>query len=111
MKKEKKQSKNKNYLLVITKNGYGKRTNIEEYRLQGRGGSGIKSLRINEKTGDAVFSKVVGEDSGKDLIIISEKGQVIRTSLGSISVVGRVTSGVRVMKLSKEDKVMSAICL
>ncbi len=98
------------YLLVITENGSGKRTKIEQYRLQGRGGSGIKTARLTAKTGEIVFSKVLGEEE-KDLIIISEKGQVIRSSLSSIPVIGRVSSGVRVMRLKTGDKVVSAICL
>lgn len=97
-------------LLIVTENGYGKRTKITDYRLQKRGGSGIKTLRINEKTGNIVFSRIV-DNSGKDLIVISKKGQVIRASLNSISIIGRVSSGVRIMKLTKGDKVASAICL
>ncbi len=102
--------KAQNYLLIITENGYGKRTKIGEYRIQKRGGSGIKTARITEKTGEIVFSRVVGKEE-KDLIVISKKGQVIRVPLSSISIIGRAASGVRVMKLSKGDKVASAICL
>ena len=100
----------KNYLLVIMENGYGKRTKVKEYRLQKRGGTGIKVARITEKTGKIVFSKVVGEEE-KDLLVISKKGQVIRAPLSSISIIGRASSGVRVMRLTKGDKVASAICL
>ena len=102
--------KNKKYLLVVMENGYGKRTKIKEYRLQRRGGTGIKAAKINEKTGKIVFSRIVGEEE-KDLIVISKKGQVIRSPLGSISILGRATSGVRVMRLAEGDKVASAICL
>jgi DNA gyrase subunit A len=102
--------KEKKYLLVISENGYGKRTKVEEYRLQKRGGTGIKTARITEKTGKIVFSKIVGEE-GKDLLVISKKGQVIRAPLSSISIIGRASSGVRVMRLTKDDKVASAICL
>jgi DNA gyrase subunit A len=105
-----KRKKIQSYLLVITENGYGKRTKVGEFRVQKRGGSGIKSARITEKTGKIVFSKVVEEEE-KDLIVISQKGQVIRTPLGSISIIGRAASGVRVMRLGKGDKVASAICL
>ena len=100
----------KNYLLVVTENGYGKRTKIKEYRLQKRGGSGIKAVKITEKTGEVVFSQILEEEE-KDLLIISKKGQVIRIPIGSISILGRATSGVRVMRLSSGDKVASAICL
>ena len=102
--------KGQRYLLVVMENGYGKRTKVSEYRLQRRGGSGIKVAKITSKTGRIVFSKVVGAE-GKDLIVISQKGQVIRSSLGSVSILGRTTSGVRVMRLKKGDKVVSAICL
>ena len=100
----------KKHLLIIMENGYGKRTKISEYRLQKRGGSGIKAARINEKTGKIVYSKMLGEEE-KDLIVISTKGQVIKTTLGSISIIGRASSGVRIMKLKPGDKVASAICL
>jgi len=102
--------KTKKYVLVVTENGYSKRTKIKEYRIQGRGGSGIKTARINEKTGKIVFAKIVDEEL-KDLIVISKKGQVIRIPLGSISIIGRSASGVRAMRMSKTDKVASAICL
>jgi len=98
------------HLLVIMENGYGKRTKVSEYRLQKRGGSGIKAARINEKTGKIVYSKIVGGDEN-DLIVISNKGQVIKTTLNSISIIGRASSGVRVMKLKPGDKVASALCL
>ena len=100
----------KSYLLVVTENGYGKRTKVSEYRLQRRGGSGIKAARITQKTGKVVFSQVIGEEE-RDLVVISQKGQVIRSPLGSISILGRATSGVRVMRLGKGDRVVSAICL
>lgn len=102
--------KEQKYLLIITENGYGKRTKVGEYRLQKRGGSGIKAARINEKTGRIVYSKGVGTETN-DLIVISNKGQVIKTTLSSISIIGRASSGVRVMKLKPGDKVASAICL
>jgi len=99
--------KEKRYLLIITEKGYGKRTKIEEYRIQKRGGSGIKAARITEKTGEIIFSKIVKEEEG-DLIIISQKGQLIRIPLNSISIVSRATSGVRLIKLGEGDKVASA---
>ena len=100
----------KEHLLIITENGYGKRTRIEMFRIQRRGGTGIKAARICEKTGEIIFAEVVDTED-KDLIIISQRGQVIRTPLGSIPVIGRAASGVRVMRLAKGDKVASAICL
>ncbi|MDD5146358.1 MAG: DNA gyrase subunit A [Candidatus Pacebacteria bacterium] len=100
----------KNYLLIITENGFGKRTPIEEYRLQHRSGSGIKAANISEKTGKIVFAKIL-EPQDEDLVLISKKGQVIRSKLNSISIHGRAASGVRVMKLTANDKVATGICL
>jgi len=85
------------FLLVIMENGYGKRTRVREYRLQKRGGTGIKTAIVG------------GEE--KDLLVISKNGQVIRLPLGSISIIGRASSGVRVMRLTKGDNVASAVCL
>jgi len=102
--------KRKDYLLVVTENGYGKRTDLKEYRLQGRGGTGIKTAKITSKTGSLVASRVLlgGEE---DLIVISQKGQVIRTKISSIPILSRPTQGVRIMKLEEEDKVASATCI
>ncbi|MEK7124758.1 MAG: DNA gyrase C-terminal beta-propeller domain-containing protein, partial [Patescibacteria group bacterium] len=110
----------KKYLLVVMENGYGKRTEISQYRLQGRGGSGVKTAKITGKTGGIIFSFMV-EDSSQpfgsaqgreqDLIVISQKGQVIRTQVKSISVLGRATQGVRIMRLDAGDKVASGSCI
>jgi DNA gyrase subunit A len=105
----KKKEKLKEYLLVVTENGYGKRTNLEEYRLQGRGGSGIKTAKVTSKTGDIVFSAVLSQE--EDLIVISQKGQVVRTKIASIPVISRATQGVKIMKLDEGDKVASAMCV
>ncbi|MDI6602524.1 MAG: DNA gyrase subunit A [Patescibacteria group bacterium] len=96
-------------LLVVTENGYGKRTNLKEYRLQSRGGAGIKTAKVTEKTGNLVTSKVLTLE--KDLIVISQKGQVIRTEIKLIPTLNRATQGVRIMKLEKGDKVASATCI
>ena len=96
----------KTELLVITENGYGKKTKLEEYRLQGRGGLGIKTLNVTKKTGLIIGSKVV--DSQKtEIIAMSQKSQTIRTSLESVSTLGRATQGVRIMKLHIGDSVAS----
>jgi len=100
----------KDYLLVVSENGYGKRTDLKEYRLQTRGGSGIKTANITDKTGDLVASKVLSGEE-EDLIVISQKGQIIRTPINSISVISRSTQGVRIMKLEKGDKVASGACI
>lgn len=86
-------------LLVVTANGYGKRTPIKEYRTQGRGGSGIKAAKITEKTGKIVTGFIVNaKREQEDIVIISDKGQVIRLPLKSVSVLGRSTQGVRLMR-------------
>jgi DNA gyrase subunit A len=100
----------KSYLLVVTENGYGKRTDLKEYRLQGRGGTGIKTAKITSKTGDLVASRVLLGDE-EDLIVISQKGQVIRTKISSIPILSRPTQGVRIMKLEEGDHVASATCI
>ena len=106
--KSDKKEKREKYLLVVTENGYGKRTNLKEYRPQGRGGSGIKTAKITPKTGKIVFSAVLGGDE-EDLIVISRKGQVIRTKISSIPIISRATQGVKIMRLGDNDKVASAM--
>ena len=102
----------KQYLLIVMENGYGKRTDISQYKVQGRGGSGIKAAKITSKTGPVVMSTIL-EDAveEEDLIVISQQGQVIRTSVKSISILGRATQGVRIMRLEEKDKVASGACL
>ncbi len=103
-------SKMQNYLLALTENGYGKQTDLREYRLQGRGGSGIKTANITSKTGEIVVSKLLtGQE--EDLIVISQKGQVIRTKISQIPKLSRSTQGVRLMRLEEGDKVASATCI
>ena len=100
----------KNYLLVLTEQGYGKRTDLKEYRLQRRGGAGVRTAKITEKSGGIVFSRVLtGEE--EDLIVISQRGQVIRTKISQIPKLSRSTQGVRIMKLEAGDKVASATCI
>ncbi len=89
-------------LLVVMENGYGKRTPLKEYRVQGRGGSGIRTAKITPKTGKAIAAFIVNAKLEKeDLVIISKKGQVIRLPLKTVSVLGRATQGVRLMKFSE----------
>jgi len=107
-------SKINEYLLVVTENGYGKRTELKEYRLQKRGGTGIKTAKIISKTGNLVASKVIsvfGPQTPEDLIVISQKGQVIRIKISQISKLSRATQGVRIIKLEEGDKVASATCI
>jgi DNA gyrase subunit A len=101
--------KEKEYLLVLTENGYGKRTLLGEYKKQGRGGSGVKIAKITAKTGELAKIEII-EDK-EDLIVISKKGQTIRTKISSIPKLGRDTQGVKVMRLKEGDKVVAATCL
>jgi len=98
------------YLLVVMENGYGKRTDVKEYRVQSRGGSGIKTANITSKTGDLVYARILNGEE-EDLIVISRKGQIIRTPVDSIAKISRSTQGVRIMRLEEGDKVASAACL
>ncbi len=109
-KKEEGQKLEKNYLLVVAENGYGKRSDLKEYRVQGRGGTGIKTARIVSKTGNLVASRILKKEE-EDLIVISRKGQVIRLKLASVPKLGRATQGVRIMRLDPGDKVASIACI
>jgi len=92
-------------ILSITENGYGKRSSSSQYRKQSRGGKGILAMRLNEKNGEIVQIKQVTDKD--DLMIITNKGQVIRTTISGISLMGRATQGVRIIKLKGDEKVVS----
>ncbi len=93
-------------LLVVSENGYGKQTELKHYRRQKRGGSGIKTAKVTKKTGDIATAKVITPDI-EEIIVISKKGQVIRTKIKDISTMSRATQGVKVMRLDAQDKVAS----
>ncbi|NCU42236.1 MAG: DNA gyrase subunit A, partial [Candidatus Moranbacteria bacterium] len=96
-------------LLVITKKGYGKRSKLSQYKIQKRGGSGMKTANINIKTGDLVWASVVYTgDLSEDLIIMTKKGQVIRIAMKAIPLLNRATQGVRIMRLKASDELSSA---
>lgn len=98
-----------NQLLIIMENGYGKRTDVNEYGLQGRGGSGIKTAQITAKTGKLVSGRVVAKKDARDLLVVSVAGQVIRTPVTTVSELGRATQGVKVMRFkTADDKVATA---
>ncbi|MFA6254073.1 MAG: DNA gyrase subunit A [Candidatus Paceibacterota bacterium] len=96
--------------LVMSENGYGKRTKLKEYKIQKRGGSGIKTMSVTKKTGQLVAVHV-NDGTEEEVFAISKMGQVIRTKLAEISVLGRATQGVRVMKLREGDSLASLTCL
>lgn len=96
--------------MVITENGYGKKTSIKEYKIQKRGGSGIKTAKLTSKTGILISSAVITE-AEEEVVAISKKGQVIRTGIDEIPSLGRQTQGVRIMKMREGDSLASLICL
>jgi DNA gyrase subunit A len=99
-------------LFIITSNGYGKKTKITFYKIQRRGGSGIKTAKITPKTGLIVSAYVVSaDDTESDVIITSAKGQIIRTPLKHISTLSRATQGVRIMKPKPGDTVSAVTIL
>jgi len=101
---------NKPEILIVSSNGYGKRTPIDNYKIQHRGGIGIKAAKVTEKTGALVAIRLLALDK-EDLIVTSQKGNVIRTAIKSISRLGRVTQGVKIMRLDEGDKVVSIACV
>ena len=90
-------------LLVVTEKGYGKRTELDQYPLQNRGGFGVKTLQLTDKTGGIVGARLVQEDH--ELMVSTKQGTLIRTSVDGISVIGRATQGVRVIRLADDDEV------
>ncbi|HEY1041503.1 MAG TPA: DNA gyrase subunit A [Candidatus Paceibacterota bacterium] len=93
-------------LLILTEHGYGKKSSLEEYKTQNRGGGGIKTLNVTDKTGVVVGAAIVVDDE-HDVLTMSKKGQAMRTSLKEIPTLGRATQGVRVMKAKEGDRVAS----
>ena len=94
-------------LLFVTENGMGKRTLTSEFTLQRRGGKGLKCYKINEKTGNIVGVKAVNEDN--EIMLITTEGIIIQMQVGGISILSRITSGVKLMDISKEDIVVASI--
>lgn len=92
-------------ILVVSENGYGKRSNIDDYRITGRGGKGVKTISITEKTGNLVGIMDVTDEDG--LIIICRSGMTIRMAIDSLRVMGRATQGVKLINLKKNDTIAS----
>lgn len=93
-------------LLIITENGFAKQTPLKEYKVQSRGGQGVKTAKITEKTGKIVAAKII--ENKEELMALSNKGQIIKTKISDIRTAGRATSGVKVMRLNSGDKVAGA---
>lgn len=98
------------HVFVVAANGYGKKTPISEYKTQGRGGSGIKTVKVTPKTGDLISARIVTAEN-EEAVAISKKSQVIRCDLKEIPSLGRDTQGVRIMKLREGDSLASVITL
>ncbi|MDD3128918.1 MAG: DNA gyrase C-terminal beta-propeller domain-containing protein [Candidatus Izemoplasmatales bacterium] len=101
-------TEDRNQILAITKKGYGKRTEVDEYRLQKRGGKGVKTINVTSKNGElAKLISVVGDE---DLLAVTDKGIIIRTPIDQISITKRATQGVKIINLV-EDHAVSTIAL
>ncbi len=98
-------------ILIVTEDGYGKATPAKEYKVQNRGGSGIKTVKVTEKTGKVVCGIVITAEEKKEgeLVIMSKKGQVIKLPLKDVPTLGRDTQGVRVMKMRAGDSIASVV--
>ncbi len=95
-------------LFTVAENGLGKRTNLSEYKVQGRGGSGIRTMRITAKTGGVVGAYIAEAEDARDIILITKKGVVIRISFKTVPSLGRDTQGVRVMRFKEEGDIVSS---
>ena len=96
-------------LLIVTENGFAKQTPITQYKVQSRGGSGIKTAKINSKTGKIVAARIIAGE--EELLALSNKGQIIKTKISDVRTAGRATSGVRVMRLKEGDRVAGVVIL
>jgi DNA gyrase subunit A len=93
-------------IFVISKHGYGKRTKVAQFTPHARGGVGIRSAVVNDKTGELIGVKTLVSNE-QEVIIISQQGQTIRLGLDNIPALGRATQGVRIMRLNEDDQVVS----
>jgi DNA gyrase subunit A len=95
-------------IMVVSENGYGKRSEVEDYRITNRGAKGVKTLAVTEKTGRLVAIKVVTDEN--DLMIINKSGILIRLKVADVRVMGRATQGVRLINLSKKNDTIASVC-
>lgn len=108
IKKKEKNQKTKEFLLTITAEGFAKQTPIKDFRLQKRGGSGLKAAKITPKSGPVIAAKVIDE-SYEEIIVFSSKGVSLRTKISDIRTAGRATQGVKMMRLDKGDNLIGAV--
>ena len=95
------------YLLVVSEKGLGKRTDMDEFTVQNRGGKGVKCYKITDKTGNVVGAKAVNEDN--EVMLITTEGIIIRIPCNGISIMGRITSGVKLMNVDSENVSVASI--
>ena len=98
----------KENIMVVSDQGYGKRSDIEDYRITNRGGKGVKTINITEKTGGLIAIKNVTDEN--DLMIINKSGITIRLKVEDVRVMGRATQGVRLINLSKKNDQIASVC-
>ena len=96
------------YLITVSEGGYGKRTPTKEHKVQNRGGSGVLTYKVTEKTGTLISAKPLAKSVESDMLIATQSGKVLRLSAQQIPALGRATQGVRLIRLDKEDRVTSA---
>ena len=94
--------------MVVSEKGYGKRSDVEDYRKTARGAKGVKTLSVTEKTGRLVAIKAVTDDN--DLMIINKSGILIRLKVADVRVMGRATQGVRLINLTKKNDTIASVC-
>ena len=95
--------------MVLSENGFGKRTDLDEYRITNRGGKGVKTINITEKTGKLISIQAVTDQN--DLMIINRSGLTIRTAVEQIRVAGRATQGVKIINLREGDSIASVMAV
>ena len=95
-------------IMVVSENGYGKRSDVDDYRKTARGAKGVKTISITEKTGRLVAIKVVSDEN--DLMIINKSAILIRLKVADVRVMGRATQGVRLINLTKKNDVIASVC-
>lgn len=95
-------------VMVVSENGYGKRSPLDDYRITNRGAKGVKTMNITDKTGSLVAIKNVNDSN--DLMIINQSGVTIRLAVADVRVMGRATQGVRIINLDKRNDVIASVC-
>ncbi|MEK7465617.1 MAG: DNA gyrase subunit A [Patescibacteria group bacterium] len=103
-------TKNNERLLVVMDKGFAKQTPLKEYKLQHRGGGGILTAKVTDKTGRVIAARIV-DDETEEILAFSSKGQALRTKLAAVRTAGRATQGVRIMNLEEEDRLIGIVCL